>query len=110
MKRVPTLTVEPDDAAGTMEGTLRLRFHDPEVPLELGNFLIIVLGHKYDRQVITRNMCSRFEAQCYDMMIALTERRILWQDPFYPWSWRLDERKLRQWATYMAVRLSAFGM
>lgn len=104
--KVPKLTIEVDDGAGVPTGTLRMRFHDPEVPEELGVFLSTVVGPEFYLEAITPRLLSAFQAKCYSLMRELTDRKILWQDAFYPWSWRLDERALFQYAARMAVRLS----
>jgi len=107
--KVPKVTVEVDDGAGVPSGTLRLRFHDPEVPEELGVFLITVIGPKFDGEAITPRLLSAIETNCYCLMRDLAEQRILWQDGFYPWCWRLDEQALFQYAARRAVR-GMFGL
>lgn len=100
---VPALVVEHNNDPGVPPGTITLRFKE-EVPAELGEFLEMVMGPVYKYEAITPALLCSMEGKCYMLMRELVEQRILWQDHFYPRKWRLDERKLFQWAVRMTIR------
>lgn len=62
------------------------------------------MGPVYKYEAITPALLCSMEGKCYMLMRELVEQRILWQDHFYPRKWRLDERKLFQWAVRMTIR------
>lgn len=92
--KVPKVTVEVSALAPCL--ALRLRFHDKEVPEELGVFLAAMIEPQVLYEAFTPRLLSFVETRCDYFMRRLVESGVLWEESFSSGCWRLDEDKLRQ--------------